>query len=100
MPSAARLWASGSAGVRDVEQCRVCEEKEDKYICVCVCVWLGFCSAVYSIFCVLSTCTHTHTHTTPACKKTLAGGAYSVNTAAAATVRGTVRRLREAREIK
>ncbi len=32
------------------------------------------------------------------CKKTVAGGAYSVSTATAATVRSTIRRLRELRE--
>lgn len=32
------------------------------------------------------------------CKKTLAGGAYNVTTAAAATVRSTIRRLREMAE--
>ncbi|QOU20352.1 60S ribosomal protein L43A [Brettanomyces bruxellensis] len=30
-----------------------------------------------------------------ACNKTIAGGAYSVSTAAAATIRSTIRRLRE-----
>ncbi|KAI9261259.1 60S ribosomal protein L37a [Helicostylum pulchrum] len=33
------------------------------------------------------------------CKKTMAGGAYTVSTTAAATVRSTVRRLRELAEI-
>ncbi|CAH2449877.1 60S ribosomal protein L43-B [Komagataella phaffii CBS 7435] len=33
-----------------------------------------------------------------ACKKTVAGGAYTVSTAAAATVRSTIRRLREMAE--
>jgi len=34
-----------------------------------------------------------------ACKKDVAGGAYSVSTATAATVRSTIRRLREMKEI-
>ncbi|QHS76769.1 60S ribosomal eL43 domain-containing protein [Saccharomyces paradoxus] len=33
--------------------------------------------------------------TCSSCKKTVAGGAYTVSTAAAATVRSTIRRLRE-----
>ena len=33
------------------------------------------------------------------CKKTMAGGAYALNTGGAATVRGTIRRLREAVEM-
>jgi len=33
------------------------------------------------------------------CKKDVAGGAYSVSTATAATVRSTIRRLREMKEI-
>ncbi|OWB51248.1 hypothetical protein B5S27_g2807 [[Candida] boidinii] len=33
-----------------------------------------------------------------ACKKTVAGGAYTVSTAAAATIRSTIRRLRELAE--
>lgn len=34
-----------------------------------------------------------------ACKKTMAGGAYSLNTGGAATVKGTIRRLREATDL-
>ncbi|KAF2861404.1 putative 60S ribosomal protein L43 [Piedraia hortae CBS 480.64] len=33
------------------------------------------------------------------CKKTMAGGAYSLSTPAAATARSTIRRLRETKEI-
>ncbi|OBA23258.1 ribosomal protein L37ae [Metschnikowia bicuspidata var. bicuspidata NRRL YB-4993] len=36
--------------------------------------------------------------TCKACKKTVAGGAYTVSTAAAATVRSTIRRLRDMAE--